>query len=232
VPSPPPLPAMHRENAPGDSNTQRDYSWEVRKPPTVESARRALHDLKLILKPPRESGRGFKDPQLPLVLRTRLEWMKSFLWIYVDDPAPCSKSKDTGSDKSHWSSASLQAAHTQQSTPFRAKNLCKWSKVFINDRKALPLSRAGKSSKSHIDDDDVTADIALHLQGLGKYVRSQDIISYIEQPGTQQRLQIKNVTHLATAKQWMKKMGYRWTKNPCGQYVDGHKRDIRKSVRL
>ncbi|KIK75976.1 hypothetical protein PAXRUDRAFT_171134, partial [Paxillus rubicundulus Ve08.2h10] len=124
-----------------------------------------------------------------------------------------------------WSSASLQAVHAQQSTAYHAKNLQKWSKVFINDRKALPLSGNGKSLKSRIDDDDVATDIALHLQGLGKYVRSQDIIDYIQQPGIQKCLQIKKLPHLATAKRWMKKMGYRWTKKPSGQYVDGHERD-------
>ncbi|KAJ7237346.1 hypothetical protein C8J57DRAFT_1087579, partial [Mycena rebaudengoi] len=28
--------------------------------------------------------------------------------------------------------------------------------------------------------------------------------------------------HLATAQRWMKCMGYRWTKTPSGQFVDGH----------
>ena len=45
-----------------------DHSWEVRKPPIVELACCALRDLKLILKPPWETGRGQKDPQLPLTL--------------------------------------------------------------------------------------------------------------------------------------------------------------------
>jgi len=204
----------------GGSNTL-NHSWEARKPPTVGFARCALHDLNLILKPPRETGRGQKDARLPLTLRTRLEWMSSFLWIYTDDITPCSG----GTDKSRWTSASLQAAHAQQSTPYRARNLRKWSKAFINDRKALPLSEHGKSSKSRIDDDDVATDIALHLQGLGQYVRAQDIVHYLQQPGVKERLQIKKVPHLATAKRWMQKMGYRWTKKPSGQYVDGHERD-------
>ncbi|KIK74887.1 hypothetical protein PAXRUDRAFT_45218, partial [Paxillus rubicundulus Ve08.2h10] len=192
------------------TSSSQDHSWESCKLPIVESARRALHDLNLILKPPWETGRGYKDPRLPLTLQTRLEWMKSFLWIYTDDHTPCSKE----TDKSCWSSASLQAVHAQQSTAYHAKNLQKWSKVFINDRKALPLSGNGKSLKSRIDDDDIATDIALHLQGLGKYVRSQDIIDYIQQPGIQKCLQIKKLPHLATAKRWMKKMGYRWTKKP------------------
>ncbi|KAN0092677.1 hypothetical protein V8E55_003461 [Tylopilus felleus] len=151
------------QEAEGSNLNTLDHSWEARKPPIVELARCALRDLKLILKPPRETGRGQKDPQL--------EWMSSFLWIYTDDNTPCSG----GTNGSRWTSASLQAAHAQQSTPYRARNLRKWSKAFINDRKALPLSENGKSPKLHIDDDDIAMDIALHLQGLGQYVRAQDI---------------------------------------------------------
>jgi hypothetical protein len=190
----------------GGSNAP-DHSWEARKPPTVGLAYCALRDLKLILKPPQETGRGQKDLRLPLALRTRLERMSSFLWIYTDKNmlAPCPRGTTNGS---RWTSGSLQAAHAQQSTPYRVRNLQKWSKAFINDRTALPLSEHGKSSKSCIDDDDVTADIALHLQGLGQYVRSQDIVDYLQQPGVKEKLQIKKVPHLATAKRWMQRMGY------------------------
>jgi hypothetical protein len=37
-----------------------------------------------------------------------------------------------------------------------------------------------------------------------------------------ERLQIKKPIHVAMAQQWMKTMGYRWTKTPNGQFVDGH----------
>ena len=86
----------------------------------------------------------------------------------------------------------------------------------------MPLSENGKSPKLRIDDDDIAMVIALHLQGLGQYVRAQDIVDYLQQPGVKEQLQIKQVPHLATAKRWMQRMGYRWTKKPSGQYVDGH----------
>ncbi|KAF9219933.1 hypothetical protein BS17DRAFT_769652 [Gyrodon lividus] len=40
-----------------------------------------------------------------------------------------------------------------------------------------------------------------------------------------QWLKIKKTPHLLTAKRWMRKMGYCWTKNPAGQYVDGHEHE-------
>ncbi|KIK73265.1 hypothetical protein PAXRUDRAFT_178870, partial [Paxillus rubicundulus Ve08.2h10] len=148
--------------------------------------------------------------------------MASFLWLYTDSGSPLSTQ---GTVDSRWTATSLQAAHAQQSNPWRARNLRKWSKAYINDCEALPLSENGKSRTSCIDDDVVAAEIALHLQGLGKYVRSLDILHYLEQAGVKQRLKIKKTPHLSTAKRWMKKMGYHWTKNPAGQYVDGHERE-------
>ncbi|KIK76572.1 hypothetical protein PAXRUDRAFT_18097 [Paxillus rubicundulus Ve08.2h10] len=98
----------------------RDYSYEARRPPSIKSAQEALRDINLTLKPPRNTGHGHKDTRLPLSLRTRLEWMASFLWIYTDF-RPTSQVR--GSANSHWTAASLQAAHAQQSNPWQARNL-------------------------------------------------------------------------------------------------------------
>jgi hypothetical protein len=52
--------------------------------PTLEDAKSALDDLTTILKPPRKTGAGYKDPGLDLVLRKRLEEMEQFLWMYIN----------------------------------------------------------------------------------------------------------------------------------------------------
>ncbi|KAF8192229.1 hypothetical protein K438DRAFT_1590243, partial [Mycena galopus ATCC 62051] len=54
------------------------------------------------------------------------------------------------------------------------------------------------------------------------YVKVLDIVHYIDQPEVKKCLGLKKGIHLATAQRWMKQMGYQWTKNPSGQYVDGH----------
>ncbi|KAF9220789.1 hypothetical protein BS17DRAFT_713456 [Gyrodon lividus] len=53
----------------------------------------------------------------------------------------------------------------------------------------------------------------LHLQGIGKYVRLLDILHYLKQQGVKEHLKIKKTPHLSTAKRWMKKIGYHWTKS-------------------
>jgi len=74
--------------------------------PTLEDAKSALDDLTTILKPPRKTGTGYKDPGLDLVLRKRLEEMEQFLWMYIN---PESVTYD------QWMTASLKTV----------KNLCK-----------------------------------------------------------------------------------------------------------
>lgn len=78
--------------------------------------------------------------------------------------------------------SSLLCAHAQQGGPKEAINLRKWAKAFINDRSALPLSLNGTPRNCRIDDEDVAADIALHLQSLGPYICALDIVRYMAIP--------------------------------------------------
>jgi hypothetical protein len=99
--------------------TERDTSWESHKPPTMKDARECLTDLNAMLKPLRPKGGGYLQCRLPLLLRTRIEWIVSFLHVYTDD-----RSKyGMGTNGSQWTVSSLHAACAQQSTPRRTKNL-------------------------------------------------------------------------------------------------------------
>jgi hypothetical protein len=71
----------------------------------------------------------------------------------------------------------------------------------------------------------LAADLKLHLQSLGKYVRAQDILDYINVVENRNRLGLKKTISLRTAQRWMGRLGYRWKKEPKGQYSDGHERD-------
>ena len=54
------------------------------------------------------------------------------------------------------------------------------------------------------------------------YVQALDIVQYTAISTVKQQLRLKKTISLAMAKRWMRKMGYRWTKKPGGQYVNGH----------
>ncbi|KAJ6578161.1 hypothetical protein B0H19DRAFT_879633, partial [Mycena capillaripes] len=125
-----------------------------------------------------------------------------------------------------WILASMAAAHAAQKGPWTARKLRQWAREFIKDLNNLPKSPYGSWNKerSILEDADVANEITLHLQSIGKYVKALDIVHYIDTPEVKTRLGLKKGIHLATAQRWMKRMAYRWTKNPSGQYVDGHER--------
>lgn len=183
--------------------------------PTVEEAALALVDLKLFLCPPRDSGAGYKDPNLDLLLRSRLERLQMFLWNYTDP-----KHKGHG-----WMAASLETAHAFEKGPWLAGRLQEWARAYISDRESLPMNIYGAWNSSVLEDKDFAQELHLHLQGIGKYVHAMDIVDYVAKPEVAAWLKLTKPIHLATAQHWMKKMGYRWTKTPTGQFVDGHKRD-------
>ncbi|KAF7351880.1 hypothetical protein MVEN_01149600 [Mycena venus] len=198
----------------------REYTFTV---PRIDEAKAALKAINLLLHPPRNTGAGYKKCELTLYTRTRLEWVASFLHIYSTTP-PATSGQNSVAGK--WNAASLAAAHAAQKGPWTARKLRQWARAFIKDPKNLPTSPYGSWNKerSVLEDADVANEIALHLQSLGKYVKAMDIVHYIDQPEVKKRLGLKKGIHLATAQRWMKRMGYRWTKNPSGQYVDGHER--------
>lgn len=108
-----------------------------------------------------------------------------------------------------------------------AKRLRMWACAFIVDRHALPLEERGLESKKSLfeENDDLRRAIIEHLQKIGKYVRSLDIVELLADPEVQGRFGLKKTIGLSTAQRWMHELGYRWMKTPSGQFVDGHERE-------
>lgn len=183
------------------------------RPPTKDEARAALTDLSLILKPPRKTGARYKDPSLDLLLRNRLEAIKMLLWTYIDPV-----------NGKPWPAASLHVAISLQCGEHYAKQLRKWAWAYIVDQKCLPDNLYGSWNKSLLEHEDLSQEIHLHLQGIGKHVRAQDIVDYLDRPEVKLHLRLKKTVSLITAQRSMASMGYQWTKVPSGQFVDGHER--------
>ncbi|KDQ19532.1 hypothetical protein BOTBODRAFT_28110 [Botryobasidium botryosum FD-172 SS1] len=98
-----------RSDAASDSEHECRTSVLVSLPaPTIDTAKQALADIKHILKPPRDSGPGYKDPGLDLLLRSRLEKMRMFLWFYINHK-----------DGLGWTAASKKAAEAPERGEWR-----------------------------------------------------------------------------------------------------------------
>ncbi|KAJ3806901.1 hypothetical protein F5876DRAFT_90847 [Lentinula aff. lateritia] len=114
----------------------------------------------------------------------------------------------------------------------KAKRLLKQNEMadkenpnFINEH-SPPQNPFGKHTKSQLQPDTkFTQDILAHLLTCSKYVKSQDIVDYLARPDIQLKHGLKHTFSAATAKRWMRKLGYHFVKNHVGQYVDGHERD-------
>ncbi|KII87524.1 hypothetical protein PLICRDRAFT_112639 [Plicaturopsis crispa FD-325 SS-3] len=187
-----------------------------RVPPTEVAAAAALADIREILRPHRNKGRGYKDPGISLWTRERFEEIRTFLTHYTSPNSP---------SKGAWIAASLVTANGVSKSGWHARQLRSWARAFIGDRSDIPTNPYGSWNISWLDENDLSEEIQLHLQSIGKYVRAMDMVHYLDRPEVKERLRMKKTISLATAKRWMKKVGYRWTKNFKGQYVDGHERD-------
>ncbi|KAF7969760.1 hypothetical protein HWV62_11377 [Athelia sp. TMB] len=196
--------------------------------PGLLDAKSALEDLKRILRPPRKSGPGYEDPKLDPMFRERLEGMKQLLWTYIDPESLT---------YNQWQAASLRTSRSLGWSVYRARKLREWSRAFILDREDLPYNPYGRWNLSVLDTDETLAqEIHLHLQSIGPYCKAMDIVDFLDTPEMRARTKFEKRMGLSTAQEWMKKLDYRWTLTPKGQYVDGHERpdvvDYRQNVFL
>jgi hypothetical protein len=204
----------HEEGEEASHNDdQKDQRWKA---PSIEAAKIAHAELKNILHPPRKNGIGYKHANIDLLLRSRLEAMQQYLWIYIN---PCSRYHGK------WMAASIETAQSLARGLWFVRRLWQWTCTFIEDAETLPLNIYGTWNKSTLDDEDLQQEIFTHLQSVGKYVCAADLVRFMEQPDVQKCFRMKKGISEHTARYWMNRLGYRWTLEPSGQYVDGHERE-------
>jgi len=174
-----------------------------RMPPTLDEARSALDGIKKILKPPRDSGAGYKDANLDLLLRGQVEMMRMLLVAYMDR-----LSRPGKLPHGVWGATSLEVAEMAERGPWLARQLKLWTHTFIADQETLPRNLYGRWNASLLEDEDLAQDIHLHLQGIGKFVKAMDIVHYLETPEMKATLKLKKSISLTMAQRWMRIMDY------------------------
>ncbi|KAF7303355.1 hypothetical protein MIND_00563300 [Mycena indigotica] len=187
----------------------------------------AIQNLEDLLRPRRRNGTGRIRAKLDLVIQARLEAVQRFLRLY------------RAAGFKGWTTQSeliARAGGKMGAQTWLGRKLREWSIAFCKDKKNIPSHKYGRFSASMLSDEDIAADIHLHLQSLGKWVSAKQIVRYVRTPEFQARLRVKRDISVRTAQNWMHKMGYRWRKEPKGMYSDGHERadvvDYRQNVFL
>jgi hypothetical protein len=183
-----------------------------RSAPSHAAAISAIHNIDAILRPPRGTGHGYKHPNLNSALKFRLEDMQSVLHLFVKH--------------GEWMEDSEEIACIRGRGQYYGRVLRHWIKSFIADSASLPVSAWGNGNVSRLDAEPELHDkLRDHLQSIGKYVKAQDLVDYLDRPEVKERYSPSISITLKTAQRWMERLGYSWTNTPAGCYVDGHERD-------
>ncbi|QRV96150.1 DDE superfamily endonuclease [Ceratobasidium sp. AG-Ba] len=178
--------------------------------PSHDDAATALKKINKLLHPPRNKGAGYKLCRLHALARRLCEGMAACLRFYVRSGLS-------------FIQASNQAAIGLGCGIWAARHLRARVQRFIATGE-LPKHKYGGSSHSLLDDEDLTNEINMFLQRKGRYVVSEDIVKFLADPAVRQRLDVRKKITTKTVQRWLRKMAYRWRKQPTGQYFDGHER--------
>jgi len=194
-----------------------ECEWVGNETSIVDKVRLACTDLQNILKPQQATGKGYVDPELNELFKSRLLSMKQFMWTYINPD-----SETTG----HWIAASLKTANDLEKGPILAKKVREWAQAFINNCENLPVNPYGAWSESVIDKHpEIAQELHAHLQSVRKFVKAMNLVDFMDTPKMQLHSGLKNRLDVSTAQHWMQKLDYRWTYSELkDQYIDGHER--------
>jgi hypothetical protein len=79
--------------------------------------------------------------------------------------------------------ASLLTAKALERKPAHSRVLRERVHAFIADCENLPFNIYGTWNESLLDkDEDLTQEIHIHLQGIGKYVKAMDLVDFLDTP--------------------------------------------------
>src|SRR5258708_1929072 len=186
-------------------------------PPAEDTAMQALGKLTRILHPPRNKGGGHKDPGLDLFTRAHVEQMLMLLQVFTQ----CD-----GASRGRWIDASeMVACAFGKGAKHYGWQLRNWCFKFFKDFKSLPRHLYGLQTSLILVDEDLKNEIMEYLQSKGKFVSAQDVVDCVSQPKVLGCLKCQKPITVQTACHWMRMMGYRWKKEPKGQYADGHEQE-------
>jgi hypothetical protein len=74
-------------------------------------------------------------------------------------------------------------------------------------------------------DEDLKMEIIARLQTCGKYFSAANLLTFINEPYTLERLGRQKPLTIRTAQRWLKILAFRWRPEAKGMYSDGHERE-------
>ena len=191
-------------------------SPDVHMLPPQPNALAALTDLNTILHPSRNTGRGYKDPDIDLWRRARLEGMVSMLNMFTNAQSRT---------YNQWGASACQAAIGMGRGRQCARQLRELNRAFLADRKILPINPYGDWNKSLLVNENILNEIKIYLLSLGNEITAKKLQDFLHQADIKEKYGIERDISHKTACRYLQALGYRYQSTPKGQYVDGHERE-------
>jgi hypothetical protein len=153
------------ESAPTESEKKARAKYELM--PTIPQLEEAMEDLKKLLRPPRCNKRQtYKDPGFDKKTIKSLEAMKLLCFNVLElerkkAPGETSRSRGIWTEASVTTARSLGHSKKGSKNPGKkkSKELRRWLRLFIDDRKEVPTSNWSTSGRSLIDDEDFAQEV-------------------------------------------------------------------------
>jgi len=184
--------------------------------PSYSEAVAALTDLGTILRPKRDTGAGYKDPELDLWTRARLEGMQAMLRLFVGERSLTYM---------HWGPSAYQAAITMGHGRHCARRLRELCRAYIADRTVLPVNPYGDWNESMLVDKNLCNEISIYLLSIGNEISAKKIVDFLRTEEIKAKYGIEKEISHKTACRYLHTLGYRYKATPKGQYADGHERE-------
>ena len=121
-----------------------------------------------------------------------------------------------------WRASAYQAAISMGHGRYCACQLAKLSWKFIEDCTVLPINPYGDWNESMLVDEDLAANINLHLQELGSNISACKVVDFLARPDIKKKHGITKSITEKMARQYLNMLSYRWATPKKGQYADEH----------
>ena len=177
--------------------------------PTQPSCLNALVDLKKILHP-RDTGCGYKDPQLDLWRHAQLGGMISMLNMFM---------RWESWTYNHWGASACQAAVGMGQGKHCTRHLCELNQTFLADQTILPVNPYGDWNESLLTDETIINEINIYLLFLGNKIMAKKLMDFLHRADIKEKYGIEWDINHKTACRYLRALGYQFQYTPKGQYL-------------
>lgn len=121
-----------------------------------------------------------------------------------------------------WAASALQTTVSMGRGHYCACQLAALVQKFLDDHTFLPVNPYGDWNQTMLIDEDLSNDINLYLQEIGKDISVKKVVNFLAREEVKQKHGITKAISERTACWYLNALGYQFCTAKKGQYADGH----------